>query len=585
MRRYQREACFLAGLLLLCCCVALPVGAQEAEQDEAQQQDEPVYHGTYYEQEQLNAGLPNYDMSGRLRTPQAALEHFVLSARAQDFQAAAHALNLALIPFENQQEQAPVLARHLYYLLQQHALIDWDTLPDRPDGQIDTVSAQEQNPLVGVPRRNIRLGDIALQGRNVPIRIQRVKTEDQSPVWVFSASTVEHITPLYNQYSPGFLAEQMPNWARVEFAGDVQLWEWGVMLLLILVSGSLGILVRQSLKRTYSNSADLWRRGLTDTVATPAALLGSLLLLFISARSLLALSGSITRFFDYTMVILLIIAGTWLVMRIIKFITDYVIEQHVLNQTEKDIEHARKLSTNLFVGRRVVLFLALLGGTVLLLHSLGVFDRLSMSLLASAGFFTVILGVAAQRVLGDIIAGLQIALTHPVRVGDTIEFEGAWGIVEGITYTHLTIRAWDERRVVVPLQYLMSRPVENMTKTNPSLIKPIYLYVDYHTDVEQVRQTFVAMLEQDEDWDRTTPPMVHVTNITDEAMELRLLCSANNPTTAWYLRFRLSEKMMAYLGDLERGAYLPKQRMLIEHPRHSTRQPHQHDGNRVDTMA
>jgi hypothetical protein len=118
--------------------------------------------------------------------------------------------------------------------------------------------------------------------------------------------------------------------------------------------------------------------------------------------------------------------------------------------------------------------------------------------------------------------------------------------------------------VIVPLQYLMSRPVGNLTKTNEHLIKPIYLYVDYHTDVEQIRTTFAELLEQDDDWDRNTLPLVHVTNITEEVMEVRLLCSAKDPHAAWYLRFRLSERMMAYLRDLESGRYLPKQRLVIE---------------------
>jgi small-conductance mechanosensitive channel len=150
-------------------------------------------------------------------------------------------------------------------------------------------------------------------------------------------------------------------------------------------------------------------------------------------------------------------------------------------------------------------------------------------------------------------------------VGDTIEFEGAWGVVERITYTYLTIHTWDEQRVMVPLQYIMSHPVVNLTKTNTSLIKPIYLHLDYHADVEQIRQRFTELLEQDEDWDQTTPPLVHVTNITDETMEVRLLCSANDAETAWYLRFRLSEQMMAYLRDLQGGRFLPKQRLFIEH--------------------
>jgi small-conductance mechanosensitive channel len=267
-------------------------------------------------------------------------------------------------------------------------------------------------------------------------------------------------------------------------------------------------------------------------------------------------------------------------MRSIKFISDYIVDQHILNQAERDIGYARQLSTYLFVGRRVVLFLALIGGTMLLLRFFGVFERVSISLLASAGLFTVILGVAAQHVLGDIIAGLQIALTQPIRVGDTIEFEEAWGTVERITYTYLTIYTWDERRVVVPLQYFMSRPSQNLTKTNANLIKPIYLYVDYHTNIDHIREAFTQLLEHDEDWDRNIPPTVNVTNITHEAIEVRLLCSASDPDTAWYLRFRISERIMAYLRDMKSGPYLPKQRMVIEHTDHFNGQPQHNDWHR-----
>lgn len=566
MRQYSTMR-FLAWAILLLglWCIPLPAGAQEGESGEQESQEgESVYHGSYYEQERLNAGLPERDMSEQLRTPQAVLEHFVLSAREDNFHAAAYALNLNLLPSREHETLAPDLARQLHYLLQQHALIDWDSLPDRPDGQIDTASSQNKNPLFGTPRRNIRLGAIALEGRNIPIRIQRVKAEGQPPLWVFSASTVENIPALYNRYRPGFLAMYMPSWAKFEVAGGVELWEWAAILVLVLACGGLGVLLHHAIHRAFSRSENLWWRGFTDTICIPAATFISLTLLYVSLSNLLSLTGAFTRFLDYTLVMLVIVASTWLVMSTIKFIADYVVERHVLNETERDIDSARQLSTYLFVGRRIVLFLALIGGTMLMLHYLGIFEQMSMSLLASAGFFTVIFGIAAQRFLGDIIAGVQIALTQPVRVGDTVEFEGAWGAIERITYTHLTIHTWDERRVVIPLQYFMSHPIENLTKSNANLIKPIYLYVDYHTDVELIRHAFTELLEQDEHWDRTIPPTVHVSNITGEVMEVRLLCSAKTPDLAWYLRFRISERIMAYLRDMEAGRYLPKQRMLIE---------------------
>jgi small-conductance mechanosensitive channel len=580
---YRIFAIVWAVLLLVLWCMPLPAEAQEAEEgnqdNQSEEDDDSVYHGTYYEQEWLNAGLPERDIVDDLDTPQAALEHFVLSARSDDFETAAYALNLNLIPVQNQAEQAPDLAYKLYYLLQQNALIDWDSMPDRPDGQIDTFTSQDKNPLAGAPRRNIRLGSIALDGRDIPIRVQRVMVEGQRPVWVFSASTVENIPALYEEYKPGFLAQQVPAWAKVEVAGDLQLWEWAAIMVFLLVSGGVGWLIRWLFDRAFSHSSNLWWRGLTDTIATPAAVFGGLILLYVLTRNLLSLTGSFTRFFDYGIVVLLIIAGTWLVMSGIKFISDYVVDRHVLNQAERDIGHARQLSTYLFVGRRVVLFLAMIGGTMLLLRFFGVFERVSISLLASAGLFTVILGVAAQRVLGDIIAGLQIALTQPIRVGDTVEFDDAWGTVERITYTYLTIHTWDEQRVVVPLQYFMSRPSTNLTKTTANLIKPIYLYVDYHTNVEHIREAFTQLLEHDDDWDRNISPTVHVTNITDEAMEVRLLCSASDPETAWYLRFRISERIMAYLRDMKTGPYLPKQRLVIEQAEHFNGQPQRDNGH------
>ncbi len=558
---------FSALVLLVLLMGAVPplAHAQEGGPDEPIfEQDEEVYHGTYYVQDRLNAGIRARDMSEELLTPLAALEYFVLAAREERFHDAAYALNMNLLPLERQAEQAGTLAEHLYYLLQQHALIDWDSLPDRPDGQIDTSSSQNKNPLVGTPRRNIRLGAITLGGRDVPVRIQRVKVDDQPPVWVFSASTVDNIGPLYDVYEPGTLARYAPEWTKFEIAGGVMLWEWVALVGLFLISAALACLVHYTLVNVFRKLSHVWWRGLIDTTATPlATVLGLAVFLALISR-LLSLTGPITRFLDYMVFILLIAASTWLVMRGIKFVTDYVIEQHVLNESERNIGRARERATHLFVWRRVILFAALLGGIALFVDALGIFGDLSMSLLASAGIFTVVFGIAGQRFLGDIIAGMQIAITQPVRVGDTVEFEGAWGTVERITYTYLTIYTWDERRVMVPLQYFLSHTVENLTKTSSNTIKPIYLYLDYHTDVGHVRQLFTELLEQDEDWDQTLPPNVSVTNITDEAMEVRLLCSANTPEKAWTLRFRLTEQMMAHLREFEAGHYMPRQRIVIE---------------------
>ncbi len=559
-----RLLCSIAILLVLAVGFSRSVQAQANRPPATWEGEETTVRGKYFERKELNTGLPEQNVADELRTPQAVLEYFIKAARQENFAAAGYALNLNMLPPEQQVERAPELARQLYYLLQQHTLIDWDKLPDRPDGQIDDLSV-EPSEIVGQPRRSIRLGSIALAGfnrRSVPVRVQRIKVGDKRPVWVFSANTVENIPQLYDEYGPGVLNEQLPPWLKGRLDSKIAPWEWIAIFILMTISGGIGWFLHQILHRAFRHSPNFWLRGVTDTMATPMALLIGLLWLYGSVRILLQLTGPVTRSFDFVVLLLMIMAGTWLVMRFIKFVSDYVAESYVQREIDINEDRAREWSTYLFVLRRILIFGALLLGMTVVLHYIGVFERLGLSFLASAGLLSVIFGIAAQRVLGDLIASMQIGLTQPVRVGDYVVFEGEWGMVERITFTYLTIRTWDERRMVVPLQYFMSKPVENLTKTNKQLIKPIHLYLDYQTDVEQIRRKFQELVAEDEDWDGVWSS-VHVTEIQEETLEIRALCSARDPLTAWYLRFRLNEKLMAFVRELDAGAYLPQQRLLV----------------------
>jgi small-conductance mechanosensitive channel len=144
-----------------------------------------------------------------------------------------------------------------------------------------------------------------------------------------------------------------------------------------------------------------------------------------------------------------------------------------------------------------------------------------------------------------------------------VYFQGDWGFVEDITYTFITIRTWDQRRVVVPLDYLISHPIENWSRTDKHLIKPVHLYADYNVDVEAIRQKFKELLREDEDWDERSEPVLHVTNLTEETVELRALCSAADPMRAWYLHTRMREQLLNFLRELEDGRYLPRRRLVF----------------------
>jgi small-conductance mechanosensitive channel len=279
-------------------------------------------------------------------------------------------------------------------------------------------------------------------------------------------------------------------------------------------------------------------------------------------------------------VILIVMAITWLGVRIVTFFSDYVGKQFTDDLGSDDQAQARKALTYISVARRVLIFIALLVGVGFALSQFRGFETFGLSLLASAGVISVVVGVAAQSVLGNILAGVQVALTQPVRIGDNVYFEEQWGYIEAITYTYITIQTWDQRRVIVPLKYFVTHPVQNWSKHSSHLIRPIYLYVDYHTDVERIRHAFADMLKNDEDWNGETEPTVQVTGMSDETLDVRALCSASDPSTAWVLHCRLREKLVAYVRDLEAGRYLPRQRLVVEPTyQNGSQEREQRDGN------
>ncbi|MEM8530956.1 MAG: mechanosensitive ion channel domain-containing protein [Chloroflexota bacterium] len=521
-----------------------------------------TYNEAYYVLDRLNEGLPAPSSLPNLETPQATVERFIADCETNNCQGAGATLNLNLIAPENQAQSAPDLAHKLHYVMRQQLAINWGSLPDRPDGQVDSTNTND--PLAGQPQRSILLGTITLDRRDIDIRLQRVRVGDTPPIWVFSSQTVENIEPLYARYGPGWLDQRMPEWATVRVLGQVVLWEWMALLLLLIVSGVVGIIVRRLIRFSFSRVRLAWLRELGSTLALPAAFVVSLTLFYLAVQFLLSLTGPVNRFINPALFIAVIASVTWLGTRGITWVSEYVGVRYANNLESDDETQSRKLLTYISVARRVLILIALLVGAGVALSQFASLRVVGSSLLASAAVMSVIIGIAAQAVLGNILAGLQVAITQPVRIGDNVYFEDQWGYIEQITYTYITIRTWDERRVIVPLKYFITHPVENWSRTSSHLIKPIHLYLDYRTDVEQIRQKFDELLRKSDEWDEEIEPSVQVTNVSEEAIEVRALCSAKDPSTAWNLHCRLREELVAFVRDLEDGRYLPRQRWILE---------------------
>ncbi|MFP4053845.1 MAG: hypothetical protein ACLFV7_08280, partial [Phycisphaerae bacterium] len=236
------------------------------------QETQPSYTGTYFHTKAVNPRLGKRDRSINLATPQACVEHFVLSCRREDWKAAAHALNFRLIePLDA--AKAAQQAERLYYLLNQNLWIDWSLLPDRPDA-LDTGSLLSSgDPMAGKPRRSIQLGNIPLDGRNVPVRVERIKPEDGEPVWLFAAQTVDNIDPLYEARGPSWFARQAPEWSRTRLLWRVPMWQWLAVVLLVGLAIGVGWLVATVISRAVARRLSTSGAELVGAIRWPAAIL------------------------------------------------------------------------------------------------------------------------------------------------------------------------------------------------------------------------------------------------------------------------------------------------------------------------
>jgi small-conductance mechanosensitive channel len=520
------------------------------------------YNEAYYQLTRLNnpLGLPPNKFN--LQTPQATLEHFVISCRNKNFKEAAYALNFNLFPDNITEEEAINVAQKLYFVMDQRVAINWDGLSDRPDGQVDIRTTTNQ-AVAGKPRRSVVFGEAQIETRDIIFRLQRVKYQDYGAFWLISANTVENTEELYQVYGPTFLDRYMPTWSQAKI-GTVPLWKPVLTFLLLIVSYILGKVVILLIRRIAQSFDRPIIMALSKKLGVPAALATGVLFFYISLNELISYSGAYSSTIYAILLAIVIASGTWFFMRILDFAMRYVAEHKIGDVTSENSHESRQLFTYLSVARRILTFTVVIIGTSIILSQFRSMEKLGVSMLASAGLATIILGIAAQSTLGNIIAGVQIALTKPARIGDTVLIEGRWGYVEDIRFTYMIVRTWDLRRLIVPLKTVISDTFENLSITSPHSLNEIELYVDYRVDVDKLRAKFKELLEASEDWDEEHPPIIQVTEMTEKSLKVRAICSASTAVIAWDLHCRLREQMVAYIKELEEGIYFTRSRVELK---------------------
>ena len=260
-------------------------------------------------------------------------------------------------------------------------------------------------------------------------------------------------------------------------------------------------------------------------------------------------------------IVLWIIAGlSWLAVRIVYIIRDIILGRYDID--EKDNLRARRLYTQIRVIQRVVTAVIVIIAISAMLMTFAEVRKLGVSLLASAGVIGIILGLAAQKTLGNLFTGIQIAMAQPIRLDDVVIVENEWGRIEEITLTYVVVRIWDLRRLIVPITYFVENPFQNWTRISADLLGTVFIYADYRLPVQPVRDELKRILDSSPLWDKKVWNL-QVTDASDRTMQLRALMSAGDSSSAWDLRCAVREKLIDFLQK-NYPDYLPRVRLELD---------------------
>lgn len=250
----------------------------------------------------------------------------------------------------------------------------------------------------------------------------------------------------------------------------------------------------------------------------------------------------------------------WLSIVLIAVTADILTARYRVNVADNLV--ARRIQTQFAVVRRVGVILVVVLALAVGLMTFPAIRHIGISILASAGVAGLIIGIAMKDSLSNLIAGVQIAFSQPFRMGDAVVIEGEWGWIEEIGVMYVVVRLWDLRRLVLPLMYFLEHPFQNWTRTSADLLAYTYIYVDYTTPVDAVREELKRVLELTPLWAGKLC-LLQVSDSDQRTMQLRALMDVRSSSDAWDLRCLVREKIIAFMQK-NYPACLPRYRGEVD---------------------
>lgn len=259
--------------------------------------------------------------------------------------------------------------------------------------------------------------------------------------------------------------------------------------------------------------------------------------------------------------ILWVICGASAASQGIHFLYTLLAQRYRFNEAATSFK-ARRLYTKYLLLRRIADVMIIFVAIGLIVITFEPVRQLGVSILASAGIAGLIIGFAAQKMLANVLAGLQLAFAQPIRIDDVVIVEGEWGWVEEIHLTFVVVRVWDKRRIVLPTSYFLEQPFQHWTRNTTSLLGAVHLWCDYTVPVDVLRGEFHRLLTSDDRWDEEVKE-VEVTDASEKGVQVRFLMSARNADDMWHLRCAMRERLVTYLQK-HHPAVLPVSRVLVK---------------------
>jgi small-conductance mechanosensitive channel len=322
-------------------------------------------------------------------------------------------------------------------------------------------------------------------------------------------------------------------------------WLQGISTLLIItwLLVRIGGTIDQALRSIAARTDNDWSEILVPFAGRAVRLVLPLIAILLGAPSL-AVSPQTESIVRHATSILVIGTLAYLALQLIRVGTSLILQRQELSVS--DNRRARAIYTQVTMLRKIVTSVVALIAIASMLMVFESVRHFGTAIIASAGVAGIILGFAAQKSIATLLAGVQIALTQPIRIDDVVIVEGEWGRIEEITLTYVVVVIWDWRRLVLPISYFIEKPFQNWTRISADIIGSVFLYLDYTVPLDPVRTEMQRILDNSPLWDRKVAAL-QVTDTKQHTIEVRIIVSARDAGQAWDLRCELREKLIKFL--------------------------------------